>query len=124
MSLRDELELQDVADELVEEFGRPVSLVPPGTLSDTDKPWEGTSGDGSAVSAFAVFTPANRELVPGTAVQVGDQIATVATKNLDAIPDTSWAILDGTRRLNFVAFEEVKPGRTSFVFRAQVRNSG
>jgi hypothetical protein len=124
MSLADELALQDVADELVEEFGRPVSLVPPGTLTDTDKPWAGTQGDGAAVSAFAVFTPARRELVPGTAVQVGDQVATVATRDLVEIPDTSWAMLDGTRRLNFVAFEEVKPGRSTFVFRAQVRDSG
>lgn len=124
MSLADELELQDVADELVGEFGRAVSLVPPGTLTNSAQPWKGTSGDGTAIPARAVFSPLRKELVPGVAVQVGDQRATIATKNLATIPDAGWAIIDGATRLNIVAPAEVKPGNTSFVFVAQVRASG
>lgn len=124
MSLADELELQTVADDLIGEFGRAVSLIPPGNTTDADQPWKGTDGDGSAIPSTAVFTPLRKELVPGTAVQVGDQVATVATKKLSVIPTTSWAIQDGSQRLNIIAVAEVKPGNTSFVFRAQVRASG
>lgn len=124
MSLADELELQDVADELIDEYGRSVSLLPPGTLTNASQPWKGTSGDGTAVPAKAAFKPLRQELVPGTAVKVGDQVAIVATKNLATVPDTSWAILDGSKRLNIVAMGESKPGNTSFVFFAQVRASG
>lgn len=124
MSLADELELETVADELIEEYGRVVSLVPPGTLSDAAKPWKGTSGDGTPIPAFAVFAPLRKELVPGVAVAVGDQKATIATKQLAAIPDADWYILDGTTHLAIVAPALVRPGNTSFVYTAQVRASG
>lgn len=124
MSLADEIELQGVAVDLIAEYGRTVSLIPPGNTSDANQPWKGTTGDGAAISASAVFTPARRELVPGTAVQVGDQVAKVATRDLATIPTTSWAILDNGRRLNIVAVGEVKPGNSSFIFEAQVRASG
>jgi hypothetical protein len=124
MSLADEIELQAVAVDLIAEYGRAVSLLPPGNTADATQPWKGTTGDGTAVSARAVFSPARYELVPGTAVQVGDQIAKVATRDLSAIPTTAWAILDGAKRLNIVAIAETKPGDSSFIFTAQVRASG
>jgi len=124
VSLADEIELQGVAVDLIAEYGRVVSLLPPGNTIDANQPWKGTTGDGTAILASAVFTPAARELVPGTAVQVGDQIAKVATRDLTAIPTTAWAIQDGAKRLNIVAIGETKPGNSTFIFTAQVRASG
>lgn len=124
MSLADEQDLQQVAVDLIDEFGRAVSLIPPGNAQDSDQPWLGTAGDGTAIPAKAVYAPLNRELVPGTAVEVGDQMITVATRDLTEIPTTAWAVLDGTQRLQIVAFAEIKPGESTFVFKAQVRASG
>jgi hypothetical protein len=124
VSLADEIELQAVAVDLIAEYGRAVSLLPPGNTTDANQPWKGTTGDGTAIPASAVFSPARRELVAGTAVQVGDQIAKVATRDLAAIPTTSWAIQDGATRLNIVAIGETKPGGSTFIFTAQVRASG
>lgn len=126
MALADELELQGVAEDLITEWGRTVSLLPPGTTDvSATEPWKGQTGDGTAVVAKAVFKPLNKELVAGTAVQVGDSLAIVASTALSGAQiTTAWALLDGTTRWAIVAPVESKPGDSSFVWFLQLRQAG
>ena len=126
MSAADELELQGVATDLVAEFGRVVSLIPPGgTLTDTDKPWDGETGDGSALPVSAVFRPLAKELIPGTGVMVGDSLAIVDSVTLAGVQiTTDYAIVDSGSRWSIEAAVESKPGRSSFVWFLHVRQAG
>lgn len=126
MSAADELELQAVAEDLVAEFGRLVNLVPPGTTDNSPtEPWKGQTGDGSAIPVSAVFRPLNKELVPGTAVAIGDSLAIVASKGLSGLQiTTAYKLVDGSSRWSIVAPVESKPGRSSFVWFLQLRQAG
>ena len=125
MALADELELQGVADELIAEFGRTVQLVPPGTTqADPAQPWKGVTAPGTPVDVKAVFRPLRQELVPGTAVAVGDSLAIVASKNLTGEITTAHRLVDGTSQWAIVAPVESRPGNTGFVWMLQVREAG
>lgn len=126
MSLADELELADVAEELIEEFGRVVQLVAEGAtdVSPTE-PWKGKSGPGASIPVSAVFQSMNKELVPGTAVQIGDSLAIIKSKGLAGREITAAdRLVDGTRQWAIIAPVEAKPGNTSFVWFLQVRDAG
>lgn len=126
MALADEIELQEAAEDLVAEFGRTISLIPPGTtdVSPTE-PWKGQTGDGTAVSVPAVFQALNKELVAGTAIQIGDTLGILASTALSGLQiTTAWVIVDGSTRWSIVAPVEVRPGNSSFVWFLQLRQAG
>ena len=125
MSAADELELESVADELIAEFGRTVSLVAPGTTDvSATEPWKGKAAKGAAQDVSAVFQRMTKELITGFAVAVGDSVAIIASKELTAPVTTAHVIVDGSRQWQIVAVVEQKPGNTSFVWFAQVREAG
>lgn len=125
MALADEIELADVAVVLIAEFGRTVNLVPPGTTAASPtEPWKGKAAKGTAVPVKAVFQPMRKELVPGTAVAIGDSLVTIASNSVAGAITTAHVIVDGARQWAIIAAVEVKPGGTSFVWSAQVREAG
>lgn len=125
MSAADEIELANVADDLIDEFGRTVSLVPPGTTdADPTQPWKGKTSQGTPVPVSAVFQALRKELIVGTAVEMGDSLAIIASKGLTSDVTTAHVIVDGGRQWQIVAIVESKPGNTSFVWFAQVREAG
>lgn len=125
MSAADELELAGVAEDLIAEFGRTVNLVPPGTTdTSATEPWKGKTARGTPVPVKVVFRPLNSELVPGTAVQVGDSLAILASNALSGPVTAAHVLVDGTRQWAIVAPVESKPGATSFVWFCQVREAG
>lgn len=124
MSLADEIELAATAEDLLAEFGRTVSLVPPGADLSATEPWKG-KGEGQAIPVSAVFLGLQKELVPGTAVQIGDSLAVIASNDLAGVEITAaFVLVDGTRQWAIVAPLESKPGNTSFVWFLQVRSAG
>ena len=125
MSLADEIELAATAEELLAEFGRTVSLVPPGSDASATEPWKGKAGKGTALPVSAVFLALKKELVPGTAVQVGDSLAIIASNDLAGVEITAaFVLVDGTRQWAIVAPVESRPGETSFVWFLQIRAAG
>jgi hypothetical protein len=126
MSAADERELQDVAEDLIEEFGRVVQLVAEGVkdVSDTE-PWKGKTGPGESIDVSAVFQAMNKELVPGTAIQIGDSLAIIKSKGLAGREITAAdRLVDGTRQWAIIAPVESRPGNTSFVWFLHVRDAG
>lgn len=125
MSAADELELAAVAEDLIAEFGRTVNLVPPGTTDiSATEPWKGKTAKGTAVPIKCVFQPMTKELVAGTAVQLGDALAILSSNALSGPVSPADVLVDGTRQWAIVAVIESKPGATSFVWFAQVREAG
>ena len=125
MSAQDEILLADTAEDLIAEFGRTVNLVPPGTTdASATEPWKGKTAKGTPVPIKCVFQPMNKELVAGTAVQVGDALAILSSKALSRALSQADVLVDGTRQWQIVAVIEAKPGATSFVWFAQVREAG
>jgi len=126
MALADEIELADVAQELIAEFGRSVNLSPPGgTDVSATEPWKGKTARGTNIPILAVFQRLEKELVADTAIQVGDSLAIIDSKTLAGRAITvADRILDGARQWQIVAPVEVKPGNTSFAWFCQVRETG
>lgn len=126
MSIADELELQDVAVELIDEFGRTIQLVAEGaTDASATEPWKGKTGPGGSIAVKVVFQAMNKELVPGTAIQIGDSLAIIASKGLAGREITAAdRLVDGTRQWAIIAPVEAKPGDSSFVWFLQVRDAG
>lgn len=125
MALADEIELAATAEELLAEFGRTVSLVPPGSDASVTEPWKGKAGKGTALPVSAVFLALKKELVPGTAVQIGDSLAIIASNELAGVEITAaFVLVDGSRQWAVVAPVESRPGNTSFVWFLQIRAAG
>lgn len=125
MSAADELELQNAAVDLIAEFGRRISLVPEGTTDvSATEPWKGKTAAGSAVPVDVAFQSLNKELVPGTAVQIGDSLAVLASKELGREITAADRLVDGTRQWAIIAPVEIKPGNSSFVWFLHVRDAG
>ncbi|MCK5494773.1 MAG: hypothetical protein KAI80_00060 [Hyphomicrobiaceae bacterium] len=124
MALADDIELQETAEELVAEFGRPVLLVPAGGDSDPAQPWKGKGARPPGTTVDAVFQNLNKELVSGTAIQLGDSLAIIASRALSSPISTSHVLIDGDFRWLIVAPVESRPGKTSFVWFLQVRQAG
>lgn len=128
MSLADEQELQQVAVDLVAEFGRDVSLVAPGTtdISPTE-PWKGKAAKGASQTVSAVFIDLKKELIVGTAIQVGDSLAIIASNSLTPLGravTSADVIVDGGTQWQIVVAIEKRPGRSSFAWFAHVRQAG
>lgn len=125
MSAADEIALAQAAEDLIAEFGRDALLVPPGTTNVDDlQPWKGVTGDGTGIPVKVVYRAIRREVLPGLDIQMGDQIAIVASQPLSVTPDSSYKIRDGARDLAIVGLSESAPGATSFVWFFVVREGG
>ncbi len=118
--------LEDTALRLIEKFGegRTVSLLVPSTTpADPAKPFnvDPTSTE-AANSAPAVVTPIRRSLVDGNSVRQGDETVFIAGLSLGStVPTTADKILDEGVEKNVVAVDRIRPGKTDFLWKLQVR---
>ena len=118
--------LEDTALRLIEKFGdnRQVSLLQPSaTPADPAKPWDvdPTSSE-TPKTAPAVVTPIRRSLVDGNSVRQGDEVVLIAGLSLGStIPTTADKILDETIEKSIIAIDRIRPGKTDFLWKLQVR---
>ncbi len=118
--------LEDTALRLIEKFGegRTVSLlVPAATPADPAKPFDvDPTSTESAISAPAVVTPIRRNLVDGNSVRQGDEVALIAGLSFGStVPTTADKILDEGVEKNIIAVDRIRPGKTDFLWKLQVR---
>ncbi len=118
--------LEDTALRLIEKFGegRTVSLLVPSTTpADPAKPFNvDPTATEAANSAPAVVTPIRRSLVDGNSVRQGDETVFIAGLSLGAtVPTTADKILDEGVEKNVVAVDRIRPGKTDFLWKLQVR---
>ena len=118
--------LQDTALRLIKKFGedRIVTLrVPTKAPSDPAKPWEVDPTDTVVETPVpGVVVPIKRSLVDGSSVQTGDETVLIAGISLGSIvPTVADQIVDEGTTKNILDVIRVRPGKTDFLYKLQVR---
>jgi hypothetical protein len=118
--------LEDTALRLIQKFGenRQVSLlVPSSTPADPNKPFDvdPTATEGG-VTAPAVVVPIRRNMIDGNSVRQGDETVLIAGLSLGStVPTTADKIQDEGVEKNIIAIDRIRPGKTDFLWKLQVR---
>lgn len=118
--------LEDTALRLIRKFGedRQVSLLQPSaTPADPAKPFDvdPTATEGG-VTAPAVVVPIRRNMIDGNSVRQGDETVLIAGLSLGTtVPTTADKILDEGVEKNIIALDRIRPGKTDFLWKLQVR---
>jgi hypothetical protein len=120
--------LEDVALALIRKFGedRTVSLLQPSSSpADPAKPWElDPTATETSTSAPAVVVPIRKGLIDGESIQAGDETVLIAGLSLGTIiPRTDDKILDEGAEKAIVAVQRIRPGKTDFLWKLQVRSA-
>lgn len=118
--------LEDTALRLIRKFGedRQVSLLQPATApADPTKPWEvDPTTTETSKSAPAVVVPIKRSLIDGDSVRQGDETVLIAGLSLgNVVPTTADKILDEATEKNIMNVDRIRPGKTDFLWKLQVR---
>lgn len=118
--------LQDTALRLIEKFGenRIVTLMKPNEApADPAKPWEVDPNISTVNTPVpAVVVPIARSLIDGNSVQQGDETVLVAGLSVGTVVlDTSYRVLDEGQEKIVVALDRIRPGKTDFLWKLQVR---
>lgn len=119
--------LEDTALALIRKFGedRLVELRIASTApADPAKPWEVDPTDPGTVvlNLPAVVVPIKRSLIDGNSVQQGDETVLIAALSLGTtVPTVADKIVDEGTEKNIVSLDRIRPGKTDFLFKLQVR---
>ena len=118
--------LDETALRLIRKFGEERTVVlqqPNQAPADPSKPWEVEPNTSTSnKSAPAVVVPIARNLVDGNSVQQGDETVLIAGLSLGAtVPTTADKLVDEGVAKNVVAVERIRPGKTDFLYKLQVR---
>ena len=118
--------LEDTALRLIKKFGedRIVTLrVPVEAPADPAKPWEVDPNDTVQDTPVpGVVVPIARSLVDGNSVQNGDETVLIAGISLGTIvPTVADKIVDEGTEKNIMDVIRVRPGKTDFLYKLQVR---
>lgn len=118
--------LQDTALRLIRKFGedRQVTLLQPTNAPvDPAKPFNvDPTVTEASVTVPGVVVPIARSLVDGTSVQQGDETVLIAGISLGAtVPTTADKVVDEGVEKNVMDVIRVKPGKTDFLYKLQVR---
>jgi hypothetical protein len=118
--------LQDTAVRLIRKFGedRTVTLKVPNTSpADPAKPWEvDPTVSTTDIPVPGVVVPIQRSLVDGSSVRQGDETVLIAGLSLGSVvPTTADTILDEGVAKNVLDVQRIRPGKTDFLYKLQVR---
>jgi len=117
--------LEDTALRLIRKFGqdREVTLqIPAATPADPTKPWDvDPSSATTNTTVPAAVVPIDRRLVDGVSVLDGDETVLIAGISLKTPPLPNSKVLDEGTEKNIVRVQRVKPGKTDYLYKLQVR---
>jgi len=119
--------LQDVALALIRKFGedRQVTLLQPSAApADPTKPWEvDPASTETSITVPAVVVPIRSGLIDGETIKAGDETVLIAGLSLGSIIPTAFdKVLDeGVEKAVVAVPARVKPGKTDFLWKLQVR---
>lgn len=115
-------EMAIVAAELINEFGRELTLVKESrTPEDPDKPWRGTDDSGAvSVTVKGAVVGFDDDLVDGDMIRRGDLDAWVEPKAGHDFSEFDY-VLDEGRRLKIMSTRTIRPANTTVAYRLQLR---
>ncbi len=118
--------LEDTALRLIRKFGedRIVQLLKPNTTpADPAKPFDvDPTATETSTQAPAVVVPIRRSMIDGNSVRQGDETVLIAALSLGTIvPTTADKILDEGVEKNIISLDRIRPGKTDFLYKLQVR---
>ncbi len=119
--------LEDTALQLIRQFGedRLVELRIASTApADPAKPWEvdPSSPPTTVPDLPAVVVPIRKNLVDGNSVQQGDETVLIAALSLGTtVPTVADKIVDEGTEKNIISLDRIRPGKTDFLYKLQVR---
>lgn len=119
--------LQDTASRLIKQFGenRLVKIqIPDATPADPTKPFDvDPTSKLKTKTVPAVVVPIKKSLVDGTSVLDGDETVLIAGLDLGGlVPTPEQSLIDEGTEKNIVDVDRIKPGKTDFLFKLQVRS--
>lgn len=122
-------DLQETALRLIEKFGesRTATLLVPTTApADPAKPWDvDPTSTESEIPFPCVVTPIDNRLIDGNSVLAGDETVLAAGLSFPTTqPKQDQKILDENVEKNIIRVNKVKPGKTTFLYKLQVRTPG
>ncbi len=118
--------LQDTALSLIRKFGEDrlvTFLIPNATPADPAKPFDvDPTSEVKKKIVPAVVVPIDRKLIDGNSVLDGDEVAIVAGISITGFePLPEQKIVDETIEKNIIKVIKIKPGKTVFLYKLQVR---
>ena len=115
--------LEDTALRLIREDRTVALLQATQAPADPTKPWEvDPTTTETSTSAPAVVVPIRKSLIDGESIQAGDETVLIAGLSLGStVPRTDDKILDEGEEKAVVAVDRIRPGKTDFLWKLQVR---
>jgi len=118
--------LEDTALRLIRKFGddRQVTLLQPASSpADPTKPWDvDPTATETPLTFPAVVVPIRSGLIDGESVKAGDETVLVAGLSLGSVVPTSFdKVLDEGVEKNILVVTRIRPGKTDFLYKLQVR---
>lgn len=119
----------NVANELIKEFGSAMTLRVPGgdQVFDGATGFVTSQGTPTDYAVSGVRTQYKKSEINGTNVKDGDFQVILAANNrttsaaLAVVPDTSMEIIDGGSTYKIVRVEPIQPGNVNVIYKLQVR---
>lgn len=113
--------LQNMADRLIQRFGRNAQIALFQTTADPDAPWTPGGQTELDTDVKAVFTKMTETYVDGELVQVGDQWVLVGAKVLLDV-NLKGIVKDSNGEVwKIVRIKKIKPGPMNMLYKIQVR---
>lgn len=120
----DYAELATVAEELIQEFGRAISVrkVTTGAPADPAKPWEPGAEATVDTAGNGVFLETKRSHLTGEIIPADQSLLLLSAAELGAvIPIAKDRIVDGSDVWEITKVETLKPGATTLLYELQVK---
>lgn len=120
----DYAKLSTVAETLIEENGRTITLIKRSrTVSDATKPWRGVSATNAVeLSLKGVFDNYKEQDIDGDLIRRGDQMLLIAHNDVSSNEiETFDEVTDGTDTWKIISVKLIKPGNTRIYYELGLR---
>ncbi len=115
--------LATVAQELIEEFGRAMSVrkVTTGAPGDADKPWLPGAEGTADTATTGVFLDTEKSFITGELIPTDQSVLLIAASGLAVIPINKDRIVDGSEIWEITKVTILKPGATVLLYELMVK---
>jgi hypothetical protein len=113
--------MQTIGDDLIDNFGKTVTVRQ--EKSDTDKanPWEGKTDDVQTYNTKCAFIDIHEKDIDGTIVKKGDRLGYISPKGESFAIQLKHQIIDGSTTYKIMNVETINPAGTNLLYILRLR---